>query len=64
MSHPETSDLDPDDLLDRVVASGLRGRGGGWFPAGRKWKAVRVEGGDPIVVANGAEGEPGSFKDR
>jgi NADH-quinone oxidoreductase subunit F len=64
MSHPETTDLGPDDLLDRVVASGLRGRGGGWFPTGRKWKAVRVEGGDPIVVANGAEGEPGSFKDR
>ena len=51
-------------LLDRVEASGLRGRGGGWFPAGRKWRAVRVEGGDPVVVANGAEGEPGSFKDR
>ena len=54
----------PDDLVDRLQASGLRGRGGGWFPAGRKWKAVRVEGGEPIVVANGAEGEPGSFKDR
>jgi NADH-quinone oxidoreductase subunit F len=54
----------PDTILDRLLASGLRGRGGGWFPAGRKWKAVRVEGGEPLVVANGAEGEPGSFKDR
>ena len=52
------------ELIRRVQASGLRGRGGGWFPAGRKWQAVAVEGGDPLVVANGAEGEPGSIKDR
>jgi NADH-quinone oxidoreductase subunit F len=54
----------PDALLERLAASGLRGRGGGWFEAARKWRAVRVEGGEPLVVANGAEGEPGSFKDR
>ena len=59
-----TSGLCPDELLARVEASGLRGRGGGWFPAGRKWRAVRTEGGEPVVVANGAEGEPGSYKDR
>jgi NADH-quinone oxidoreductase subunit F len=62
-----TSDIDsapPDALLERLAASGLRGRGGGWFAAASKWKAVRVEGGQPLVVANGAEGEPGSFKDR
>jgi NADH:ubiquinone oxidoreductase subunit F (NADH-binding) len=62
-----TSDLDsasPDALLERLAASGLRGRGGGWFDVARKWKAVRAEGGEPLVVANGAEGEPGSFKDR
>jgi NADH-quinone oxidoreductase subunit F len=64
MEHPQIASLAPDTLLERVEASGLRGRGGGWFPAWRKWKAVRVEGGDPVVVANGAEGEPGSFKDR
>lgn len=51
-------------VLDRLAASGLRGRGGGWFPTWRKWKAVAVENGAPIVVANGAEGEPGSIKDR
>jgi NADH-quinone oxidoreductase subunit F len=51
-------------LLERLSASGLRGRGGGWFPAARKWQAVRAEGGAPVVVANGAEGEPGSIKDR
>jgi NADH-quinone oxidoreductase subunit F len=52
------------DAIERLALSGLRGRGGGWFPAARKWHAVRVEGGDPVVVANGAEGEPGSVKDR
>ena len=51
-------------LLERLAASGLRGRGGGWFPTARKWRAVRAEGGEPVVIANGAEGEPGSMKDR
>jgi NADH-quinone oxidoreductase subunit F len=54
----------PDALIERLAASGLRGRGGGWFEAARKWRAVRAEGGEPFVVANGAEGEPGSHKDR
>ncbi len=57
-------DLTPEALVERLDQSGLRGRGGGWFPAARKWKAVRAEGGRPMVIANGAEGEPGSFKDR
>ena len=52
------------ETIERLTASGLRGRGGGWFPAGRKWRAVAAEGGEPLVVANGAEGEPGSVKDR
>jgi NADH-quinone oxidoreductase subunit F len=52
------------DPVERLAVSGLRGRGGGWFPAARKWHAVRVERGQPVVVANGAEGEPGSIKDR
>jgi NADH-quinone oxidoreductase subunit F len=52
------------ELLRRAEAANLRGRGGGWFPAARKWKAVRAEEGDPVVIANGAEGEPGSIKDR
>jgi len=54
----------PESLVERLAQSGLRGRGGGWFPAARKWKAVRAEAGRPIVIANGAEGEPGSHKDR
>jgi NADH:ubiquinone oxidoreductase subunit F (NADH-binding) len=52
------------EILDRLAASGLRGRGGGWFPTALKWRAVRAEGGEPLVIANGAEGEPGSIKDR
>lgn len=58
------SKLDPENVLERLARSGLRGRGGAWFPAARKWRAVRVEGGDPVVIGNGAEGEPGSIKDR
>src|SRR6185295_10354470 len=56
--------LEGSEILRRLTESGLRGRGGGWFPAGRKWHAVRIEGGDPVVIGNGAEGEPGSIKDR
>jgi NADH:ubiquinone oxidoreductase subunit F (NADH-binding) len=51
-------------LLDELDASGLRGHGGAWFPIGTKWRSVR--GGRsrrPVVVANGAEGEPASQKD-
>jgi NADH-quinone oxidoreductase subunit F len=61
---PGVEALSAPEVLARLEASGLRGRGGGWFPAARKWKAVLAEGGEPVVVANGAEGEPGSIKDR
>ncbi len=55
----------PDHLLDEVDRSGLRGHGGAWFPVGAKWAAVRAAGlRSPVVVANGAEGEPASGKDR
>ena len=57
----------PDDTIATVVASGLRGRGGAGFPTGRKWETVAAYE-SPVysasVVVNGAEGEPGSFKDR
>lgn len=52
------------EIIERLRAAGLRGRGGGWFPAWQKWQAVRAEEGQAIVVANGAEGEPGSAKDQ
>jgi NADH-quinone oxidoreductase subunit F len=54
-------------VLDEVERAGLRGRGGAGFPAARKWRSVGSGGaelGDRYVVANGAEGEPGTFKDR
>jgi len=52
-------------LLDAVGRSGLRGHGGAWFPVGTKWQAVAGSGRSrPVVVANGAEGEPASGKDR
>lgn len=66
MLAPETKllELTPATLVQRMLASGLRGRGGAQFPAGRKWQAVAREDGDKLVAANGAEGEPGSIKDR
>jgi NADH:ubiquinone oxidoreductase subunit F (NADH-binding) len=53
------------DLIPSLVASGLLGRGGAGFPVGRKWRAMADRPvGKAVVVANGAEGEPASFKDR
>lgn len=53
------------DLIEELEASGLLGRGGAGFPVGRKWRAIaeRASGG-AVVLANGAEGEPLSLKDR
>jgi NADH:ubiquinone oxidoreductase subunit F (NADH-binding) len=54
-----------DATIAEIDAAGLRGRGGGGFPTGRKWRSVRdAPGTHRYVVANGAEGEPGTFKDR
>jgi NADH-quinone oxidoreductase subunit F len=47
-----------------VASAGLRGRGGAWFPLSAKWKAALEQPGPRVVVANGAEDEPGSLKDR
>jgi NADH-quinone oxidoreductase subunit F len=55
----------PEATIEQIAASGLRGRGGGGFPAGAKWASVRAAGGGRrYAVANGAEGEPATFKDR
>jgi NADH:ubiquinone oxidoreductase subunit F (NADH-binding) len=53
----------PERLIDMVEAAGLTGRGGAGFPTGRKMRAVAGRG-ETVVVANGAEGEPASAKDR
>jgi NADH-quinone oxidoreductase subunit F len=51
--------------IELITAAGLRGRGGAGFPTGKKWMSVRGGGaGTRFVVANGAEGEPATFKDR
>ena len=54
----------PERLIDIVDASGLTGRGGAGFPTGRKMRSVAAGPGSAVVVANGAEGEPASCKDR
>ncbi|HVL03924.1 MAG TPA: NADP oxidoreductase, partial [Acidimicrobiales bacterium] len=59
--------IGPGATIKEISLSGLRGRGGGGFPTGRKWSGLRHEeagAGDRFVVCNGAEGEPGTFKDR
>ena len=53
------------EVIDEVLASGLRGRGGGGFPTGRKWQfAYGSKGDEKYVVCNGDEGDPGAFMDR
>jgi NADH:ubiquinone oxidoreductase subunit F (NADH-binding) len=55
---------DPDAVLAEVAAAGLRGRGGAGFQAARKWSAARQHAAPRVVVANGDEGDPGSYVDR
>ncbi len=53
------------EVIDEVLKSGLRGRGGGGFPTGRKWQfAYNVQSDQKYVVCNGDEGDPGAFMDR
>ncbi len=55
----------PDEVIDIVEQSGLRGRGGGGFSAGLKWKLTRQTVGDQkYVICNADEGDPGAFMDR
>ena len=57
--------MKPQEVIDEVLASGLRGRGGGGFPTGRKWQfAYNSVSDQKYVVCNGDEGDPGAFMDR
>ena len=55
-----------EEIIDEVLKSGIRGRGGGGFPTGRKWKLVADATSDDrkYVICNGDEGDPGAFMDR
>lgn len=58
-------EMTPDDVLHEVEISNLRGRGGGGFPAARKWSQVKRQKTDKkYIVCNGDEGDPGAFMDR
>lgn len=57
--------MTPDDVIDEITASGLRGRGGGGFPTGRKWSFAKASVNDvKYVCCNADEGDPGAFMDR
>jgi NADH:ubiquinone oxidoreductase subunit F (NADH-binding)/(2Fe-2S) ferredoxin/NAD-dependent dihydropyrimidine dehydrogenase PreA subunit len=59
------TDRTPDALIETIVSSGLRGRGGAGFPTGLKWRFVAEQPGDvKYVVCNADEGDPGAFMDR
>ncbi|MFP4152984.1 MAG: NADH-quinone oxidoreductase subunit NuoF [Alkalispirochaeta sp.] len=55
----------PDEVVETILASGLRGRGGAGFPTGKKWQAcAAAEGDEKYVLCNADEGDPGAFMDR
>lgn len=57
--------MSPQEVIDEISKSGLRGRGGGGFPTGRKWQfAYNQVNDEKYVVCNGDEGDPGAFMDR
>ncbi len=57
--------MKPQDVIKEIMDSGLRGRGGGGFPTGRKWDlTAKVEGDEKFMICNGDEGDPGAYMDR
>ena len=59
------TEMEPEQIINDIVDSGLRGRGGGGFPTGRKWKYCRAAKGTPkYVICNADEGDPGAYMDR
>lgn len=64
LSHALT-EMTPAEVIDEIVRSGLRGRGGAGYPTGLKWQTVSKAHGDrKFVICNGDEGDPGAFMDR
>jgi NADH-quinone oxidoreductase subunit F len=58
-------EMTPEEVIEEVKKSGLRGRGGGGFPTGRKWEECRNAAGDiKYVIVNADEGDPGAYMDR
>jgi len=58
-------EMKPEDVIDEIKKSGLRGRGGAGFPTGLKWEfTAKASGDQKYVLCNADEGEPGTFKDR
>ncbi|HEY1986747.1 MAG TPA: NADH-ubiquinone oxidoreductase-F iron-sulfur binding region domain-containing protein [Terracidiphilus sp.] len=58
-------EMSPEEICKKITDSGLRGRGGGGFPTGRKWNAARVQSSTKkYVICNGDEGDPGAFMNR
>ena len=59
------NEYEPDEVIDEIKKSGLRGRGGGGFPTGRKWESSAVvHDHEKYVICNADEGDPGAFMDR
>ncbi len=59
------TEMTPEQVIEEVKKSGLRGRGGGGFPTGRKWEFAKGAEGEPkYVICNADEGDPGAFMDR
>jgi NADH-quinone oxidoreductase subunit F len=59
------TEMTPEQICKKISESGLRGRGGGGFPTGRKWDAARVQNSaKKYVICNGDEGDPGAFMNR
>ncbi|MEA1947421.1 MAG: NADH-ubiquinone oxidoreductase-F iron-sulfur binding region domain-containing protein [Thermodesulfobacteriota bacterium] len=58
------NDIEPKEIIRMVKESGLRGRGGGGFSAGKKWETCARNEGDKYIICNADEGDPGAYMDR
>jgi NADH-quinone oxidoreductase subunit F len=65
MARKAVLDMTQEEICKEVLESGLRGRGGGGFPTGKKWEFTRIEKSEKkYLICNGDEGDPGAFMDR